>query len=123
MGRVLVIDSSESVRQLLVRVLEHAGFDVVGVDGAADAVAACQAGTPRPDLILAVCHDPDPTAVRGVLSPLRSEPATAGIPLVAAADDRDVIAQARALGACDCLVRAWLNVDVLVDCVRRNLRR
>ena len=122
MGRILVIDSADGIRQLIVRVLRQAGLDAVGVHTTADALAACAPGAAPPDLILAVCHDPTPAAVLGTLLPLRSDPATAGVPLVVAADDREVIAQAQSLGARDCLIRAWLNVDVLVDCVRQNLR-
>lgn len=117
----MVIESAEPLRQLIVRLLRTAEIDAVGVASTGDAMAACAPGAPAPDLILAVCHDPDPTAVLSVVQPLRADPTTNGIRLVVAADDHDVVEQAKALGACECLVGAWRSLDVLVDCVRRNL--
>jgi CheY-like chemotaxis protein len=123
MGRVLVIEPTDTLRQLVVRVLRTAKIDAVGIPSTADAMAACAPGAPAPDLILAVCHDPDPAAVLAVVQPIRTDPTTTGIPLIVATDDRDVIAQARSLGACECIVGAWRDLDVLVECVRRNLPR
>ena len=121
MQRILVVDSSDAIRQVLVRILRHEGLDAIGVVTAADAIAACEPGAEPTALILAVCHNPDPAEVLAMLLPLRSDPITGSIPLVVAADDADVIAQAKSLGACDCLVRAWGKLDELTACVRRNL--
>ncbi len=121
MGRVLVIEPTDTLRQLIVRVLRTAEIDAVGIANTADAMAACAPGATAPDLILAVCHDPDPAAVLAVIQPIRVDPTTTGIRLVVATDDRDVITQAKSLGACECIIGAWRDLAVLVDCVRRNL--
>lgn len=79
--RVLVVDDAADLRELLAIALRRAGFDVVGADGGPAAASVLAAES---DTIDAVVLDIQMPEVDGweVLSRIRSEPATAELPVI-----------------------------------------
>jgi len=79
MKRILVIDDDEAVREIIVDILEHQGYDVETADDGWDGVV--HARTSLPELILC---DIDMPGLNGyeVLDKLRHDPLTATIPFI-----------------------------------------
>ena len=80
--RVLVGEDEPLVREGVVRVLESAGFDVVGVAGDADELI-CKAGGHHPDLVLTDIGGARPQQAyvksSGAMSPAQLRPLVAGL--------------------------------------------
>jgi two-component system cell cycle response regulator DivK len=77
---VLIVDDNERNLRLARDVLRFAGFRTIEATTAADGILSAASG--RPDLILMDVRLPDMNG-EAALVRLRSEPATAGIPVVA----------------------------------------
>jgi CheY-like chemotaxis protein len=83
-ARILVVDDEPAQRFLLRRIFERAGHEVID---AGDGAAALRAvGESRPDLVVTDMMMPVMDG-REFLRRLRAEPATAGIPVLAASGD------------------------------------
>ena len=79
MAKVLVIEDDPTILTNTVELLELEGFDVVGASDGAEGIQ--QAQTFIPDMIICDVLMPKVDGY-GVLSTLRANPTTAGIPLV-----------------------------------------
>jgi two-component system, cell cycle response regulator DivK len=79
-GLVLIIEDNERNRKLARDVLNHAGFDTLEAATAEDGLTL--AATRRPGLVLMDVQLPGIDGVQA-LRRLRSDPATAGIPVIA----------------------------------------
>lgn len=95
MPRILVVDDEPDQRFLLRRIFERAGHQVADACDGAAALKAVQESPP--DLVVTDVMMPVMDGVE-LIRRLRSEPATAGIPILAAsgdshlADDADAVA-------------------------------
>ena len=84
MGAILVVDDEPAHRFLLRRIFERAGHEVVDAgDGAAALRAVAES---PPDLVVTDMMMPVMNGAE-LIRRLRSEPATAGIPILAASSD------------------------------------
>jgi CheY-like chemotaxis protein len=114
LSRILVVDDEPAQRALLRRILERAGHEVFD---AGDGAAALRAvGESSPDLVVTDMMMP----VMGgadLIRRLRSEPATAGIPILAASGDPHL-----ADGADEVIVKPYAP-DHLVEVADGLLRK
>ena len=95
MTKILLIEDNEMNRDMLSRRLSMRGFDVVvAIDGTSGAAAAT---TEQPDLILMDVSLPDMDGFE-VTRLLRSQPATASIPVIALTAHTMEIDRLRAVG-------------------------
>lgn len=96
MSRVLVVDDEPDQRFLLRRVFERGGHDVVEAgDGAAALRSACES---PPDLVVTDIMMPVMDGVE-LIRRLRSEPATAAIPILSVTGDGQLAGGADAVVA------------------------
>jgi CheY-like chemotaxis protein len=112
-GHVLYIEDSELTTMLVERIL--AGRPGVVFGSAADGrTGLTRAAGSHPDLVLLDLELPDIGGER-VLTELRADPATRGIPVVVVTADIDPIVHRRmlALGAQGCLVKPFEVTDLL----------
>jgi two-component system, chemotaxis family, chemotaxis protein CheY len=87
--RVLVVDDESSVRFVLRKILEAAGHEVLEAsDGAA--ALACVANC-RPQLVMTDVKMPVMSG-QELVARLRSDPATASIPIIVVSSEPDIIA-------------------------------
>jgi CheY-like chemotaxis protein len=94
MSRILVVDDEPDQRFMLRRILERAGHEVID---AGDGAAALRAVRERPpDLVVTDMMMPVMDGAELIRS-LRSEPATAAIPILAASGDGHLAAEADAV--------------------------
>jgi CheY-like chemotaxis protein len=109
MPRILVVDDEPDMRFLLQRAFERAGHEVVAACHGAAALKAV--GDSLPDLIVTDIMMPVMDGVE-LIRRLRCEPATAGIPILAASGDP------RLAGAADAIVPKpyrWQDVVAMAD--------
>ena len=119
--RILVVEDERPMRRNLVTILKMERFDVLEAEDGGKGLAAARAH--RPDLIFCDITMPGIDG-HGVLRELRSDPKTAGIPLVfltARGDSRD-FRTGMNLGADDYLVKP-VQVDELLRVIKTRLRR
>src|SRR5260370_3701815 len=90
MALILVVDDDEDIRNMLQRVLEDAGYEVVTTD---DTAAIPVAQTSQPSAILLDLLMPLLTGEE-ICRRLRADPATAAIPVVAMSASRNIDALA-----------------------------
>ena len=111
MPRILVVDDEPTHRILLRKIFERAGHEV---SDASDGAAALRAARESPpdlvvtDMMMPVMDGPE------LIRQLRAEPATAGIPIVAASGDSHL-----AVGA-DAVVPkpySWQHLVEVADCL------
>src|SRR5258706_8069867 len=100
MKRVLVIDDTSEVRELVVAVLDSHGFEVLSAEDGPSGVE--QARKQQPDLILCDVRMPGMDGF-GVISELRRDPATSTIPFIflSGAAEKSNMRQGMTLGADD----------------------
>jgi CheY-like chemotaxis protein len=109
MPRILVVDDEQNQRFLLRRIFERAGHEVTEAgDGAA---ALRLAGESPPDLVVTDIMMPVMGGVE-LIRRLRGEPATAGIPILAASGDVHLAADA---DACVAKPFEWERLIVIAD--------
>lgn len=112
MGCVLVVEDNADLREMYAQILEMSGYEVVGAETAADALASI--GAQRPEV--AVLDLGVAGGVEAVLAALRPPPA---VGLILASGAPDLAERAAALGA------AWLQKpfgpELLVAAVERAL--
>ena len=118
MARILVIEDTEPIRNLLVEQLKGRGYDAVG---APDGEAGMEAVSARlPDLVLTDCLMPRLDGL-GVLKRLKSDPRTRLIPVVMLTTLKDTETKTKALecGADGFLVKP--PDPIILDAQIRNL--
>ncbi len=94
MSRILVVDDEPDLRFLLRRIFERAGHDVVDASHGIDALESVR--TSPPDLVVTDMMMPVMDGVE-LISRLRSDPATAGIPILAVTGDSELAGDADAV--------------------------
>ena len=121
MKRILAVDDSASMRQMVVFTLKKAGYEVVD---AKDGVEALEIA--RGQSFDAVISDVNMPNMDGLtmIRELRGQPAQAGIPIIflTTESDADMKAQAKAAGATGWLVKPFVP-DQLVKVARKVLGR
>lgn len=113
MKTILVIEDEKPVLTNIVEILESGGFQAIGAENGADGIQLAKER--NPDLILCDIMMPVMDG-HGVLSDLRSEPATATIPfifLTAKADKTD-LREGMNLGADDYLTKPFRRKELLM---------
>jgi CheY-like chemotaxis protein len=94
MSRILVVDDEPDQRFLLRRIFERAGHKVSAAGDGAAALAAVRESPP--DLVVTDIMMPVMGGVE-LIRQLRGEPATAGIPILAASGDSHLASEADAV--------------------------
>lgn len=116
MSRVLVVDDEPAQRALLRRILERAGHEVFD---AGDGAAALQAVRESPpDLVVTDMMMPVMGGAE-LIRRLRCEPATAGIPILAASGDSHLAVGADAVVA---KPYSWRHLAEVADALLREGR-
>lgn len=118
---VLVVDDTDSARDIAARILRHYGVDVVGAKGGAEALALLEEFTP--DLILLDLAMPGMDGLT-LLERLRQHPRWTDIPVVmlSAVCDEETVQRAFRLGASEYLVKAGFSAPRMLEVVRRHAR-
>lgn len=118
--KILVIDDEEPVRQLLSRVLEQCGYDVVTAEEGRTGLA--RALTERPDLILVDLNMPGMDG-RQAISGIKADPATEDIPILVltAESTMENILEARRLGAGGIIATMDFNLGGFLERISRAL--
>ena len=114
MALILVVDDDEDIRDMLQRVLENAGYEVVTTD---DTGAIPVAQTSQPAAILLDLLMPLLTGEE-ICRRLRADPATAAIPVVAMSASRNIAALADQTIFTDRLVKPF-RLPTLADTLAR----
>lgn len=112
MTKILVIEDEETVRENILELLDAEGFEAIAAENGRIGLNLAQQH--RPDLILCDIRMPELDGY-GVLSALRSEPETAGIPflfLTAKAAKTDVNLGME-LGASNYITKPFTLVELL----------
>ncbi len=119
MKRILTVDDSSSVRQMVRLTLEGAGYSVVEAVDGQDALTKV---SPPPDLIITDLNMPNLDGI-GLIRALRAQPATKFTPiLMLTTESQEVKKQeGKAAGATGWIVKPF-TPDQLVAVVRKVLR-
>jgi DNA-binding response OmpR family regulator len=118
-ARILVVDDSRSVRELLELHLRGAGYDVLGAE---DAVVAGKLTVERlPDLLIVDVNMPYMSGIDFV-SALRADPEVRGIPVIFLSSREDVAQEAHRLGAVACLTKP-VAADRLLEIIALQMQR
>lgn len=118
---VMVVDDTDSARDVAQRILRHYGVHSVGARSGIEALALLEEFDP--DLILLDFAMPDMDGL-SVLARLRQDPRWRGIPVVmlSAVCDEESIRAAYRLGASEYLVKACFTPPRMLEIVRRHAR-
>jgi len=119
MAKILVIEDEAPIRANLTRVLTMEGYQVIAAENGRAGIEL--AARERPDLVLCDLVMPELDGY-GVLSALRSDPATAAVPLVILSASADKAERAVGLqrGAAEYLTKPFVLkelLEVVVRCV------
>ncbi len=119
--KILVVEDETTIRNNLLRMLQHEGFEVLGAENGQ--VALSKVHDFQPNLILCDVMMPELDGF-GVLAALRADDRTEAIPLVflTALDQRESLRRAMGLGADDYLTKPFSRDDVL-EAVNARLAR
>jgi CheY-like chemotaxis protein len=104
--RILVVENHAATRQLLVTLLEEAGYTVVAAEDGRTALL--QTAHQRPDLILTDLRMPQMDG-QGLLDTVRGDPSLRHIPVVVVTVHADVVP-----GRFDAVVRKPFDADTLL---------
>jgi CheY-like chemotaxis protein len=77
--KILIVEDNDDQRELLVRILNHFGYDVIEADSGTAAIS--QASGAHPDIILLDVYLPEMTGDE-IIARLKANPATRGIPVI-----------------------------------------
>jgi len=115
----MLVDDTDSARQLMARLLRRDGYAVVCAQAGPDALGQLDAGV-RPDMILLDYMMPGVDGL-DVLAAIRAQPEVAATPVVmfTAVGDAKVRERAAALGASGVVVKAAVEWDEFRATVRR----
>ena len=117
-GRVLVMDDDELMRELLRLHLCGAGYEVLLAEDAV--VAGHLVLKEPPDLVLADIEMPYMSGLE-LVEAMKADPATRSIPVIFVTSRTDAEARARQLGAVGYLVKP-LHVDNLLAMVAKHIK-
>jgi CheY-like chemotaxis protein len=109
--RILIIDDDEDIRDIMAMILETQGHEVTTAGDGIAGLEQLRAGG-RPSLILLDMMMPRLDG-EGFLEALRSDPATADIPVVIVTGHPAAREKAAELGTAGCLVKPVELVDLL----------
>src|SRR5436309_79870 len=120
MPNILIIDDTESSRELLGRFLRKHGYKTTYAADGREGLAAVRDS--HPSLVLLDMMMPVMDGVE-FLSHLRTDSATASLPVivVSASSDPKTIRRATELGACDYLIKSKFSITTLLDRIREVL--
>lgn len=120
---ILVVDDTESIRQLIRINFEIEGFEVLSASDGIEGLK--RARTDRPDLVLSDIMMPRLDGLQ-LLSELRADPATASLPVVllSAKAQNAEVEQGLALGASDYVTKPFDPLELIdrVNAVLANPR-
>jgi CheY-like chemotaxis protein len=116
---ILVIEDDALLRMLMFRALEAAGYRVVAVSTALEAVSVMRRG--HPDLILTDLALPDLDGAEAALS-IKNEPGMAATPVVLTSSAPNLADRACETEAVDCIAKPF-TLRNLVGRIRRALER
>ncbi len=118
---VLIIDDEIHIRRLIAQMLELAGYQVIEATSGAEALRLIE--ETRPDVITCDISMPGMSGFE-VLEAIKSQPATAEIPVImltAIGQEKDT-ARATALGADDYITKPF-GTTQLIETIERQLGR
>ena len=118
---VLVIDDTDSARDVAERILRFYGVQAVGAKSGSEAFSVLE--RVEPDLILLDIAMPEMDGLT-LLERLKQDERWEGIPVVmmTAIADEESVGRAFRLGACEYLVKADFTAPRMLDVVRRHAR-
>ncbi len=119
MNKILVIEDEEFIRDNLIELLEIEGFQAIGAENGFVGVQLAKES--QPDLILCDVMMPELDGY-GVLSALREDSATAGIPFMflTASADRNNLQKIREMGMNDYILKPF-NIDKFLAAITNRL--
>src|SRR4051812_7177419 len=119
---VLVVEDSNAAREVVMRILQHEGYNVIGVSNGLEALAQVHSQTP--DLVLLDVMMPEMDGLP-LLQELCHEPQYKELPviLLTALSDQSRINRARELGVREYLVKTRFSYDELLDQVGKHVIR
>lgn len=120
--RVLVVDDTDSAREVAERILRFHGVQAVGARSGDEALSLLD--SVDPDLLLLDVSMPGMDGLT-LLEQLRRMPRWERLPVVmmTAICDEQSVGRARQLGACEYLVKADFTAPRMLEVVRRHARR
>ena len=118
---VLVVDDTDSARDVAERILRFYGVDTIGARSGVEALELLEKDLP--DLILLDISMPEMDGLT-FLEHLRQQPRFQELPVVmmTAIADKESVNRAFALGVCEYLVKADFSAPRMVEVVRRHAR-
>jgi CheY-like chemotaxis protein len=122
MSTVLVVEDSPVAREVVMKILQREGYDVVGACNGVEAMDVLQSQIP--DLVLLDVMMPEKDGMT-LLQEMRDEPQYRELPviLLTALSDEGRMKKARELGVCEYLVKTRFSYDELVDQVGKHVVR
>ena len=124
MSTVMVVEDSPVAREVVMKILQREGYDVVGACNGVEAMDLLQATSNIPDLVLLDVMMPEKDGIT-LLQELRDQPQYKELPviLLTALSDEARMKKARELGVCEYLVKTRFSYDELVDQVGKHVIR
>jgi CheY-like chemotaxis protein len=124
MSTVLVVEDSNAAREVVMRILEREGYDVIGACNGLEALDQLHSRAQIPDLLLLDVMMPEMDGL-ALLQKLRHEPQYKEMPviLLTALSDEGRINRARELGVREYLVKTRFSYDELLDHVGKHVIR
>jgi len=122
MSTVLVVEDSPVAREVVMKILEREGYNVVGAGNGLEALDRLHSETP--DLVLLDVMMPEMDGLT-LLKEMRDEPQYKELPviLLTALSDEGRMKKARELGVREYLVKTRFSYDELVDQVGKHVVR
>jgi len=122
MSTVLVVEDSPVAREVVMKILQREGYDVVGACNGLEALDLLH--TQIPDLMLLDVMMPEMDGMT-LLQELRDEPQYKELPviLLTALSDENRMKRAKELGVREYLVKTRFSYDELVDQVGKHVVR
>lgn len=119
---VLVVDDTDSARDVTQRILRHYGLEAVGAQSGQEALSLLERLTP--DVILLDLAMPDMDGLM-VLERLQQDPRWTAIPVImlTAISDEESVSRAFRLGAREYLVKASFTPPLMLEAVQRHARK
>jgi CheY-like chemotaxis protein len=124
MSTVLVVEDSPVAREVVMKILQREGYDVVGACNGVEALDLLRSDSATPDLMLLDVMMPEMDGIT-LLQELRDEPQYKELPviLLTALSDENRMKKAKELGVCEYLVKTRFSYDELVDQVGKHVIR
>jgi len=122
MSTVLVVEDSPVAREVVMKILQREGYDVVRAANGVEALDCLHSQTP--DLVLLDVMMPEKDGMT-LLQEMRDEPQYKELPviLLTALSDEGRMKKAKELGVCEYLVKTRFSYDELVDQVGKHVVR